>query len=453
MYPGPGRARSRPVRRAARAGAARARARGRPRSARHARRRQAALPDAGAADAARAPTPDVVYAHFLVPSGLIAALAGRAPLVVTAHGRDVRNIGAHPGHRRARHASSSGARRRSSASREYLRRELEAKVPEARGKTEVVSSGVDLERFAVGAARRTGRRASSASARSTERKNVVRLADAFARSDEGTLTFAGDGPLRAQLEGRERVALLGRVPHDEIPRLLAESHVLCQPSLIEPLGQALLEAMACGRSVVATRIGGPPEFVPPEAGCSSTRSTSTRSRAPRGARRRSRARTRPRARGRGSTTSAVRRSGSRRSSAGRLLRSASLISTSGRIVLLEAGLARERERLLPALARLLRVDALLQPVVAGDEQLLDPLVGVVALHKETVTRHIRCSVGAMADSRAHRRRSSPLRRGARGDPRRRRPHRGRRRTRGRRRGGALAESAAGRHPDGHLHAA
>src|SRR3970040_689384 len=32
--------------------------------------------------------PDVVYAHFLVPSGLIAALAGRAPLVVTAHGRD-----------------------------------------------------------------------------------------------------------------------------------------------------------------------------------------------------------------------------------------------------------------------------------------------------------------------------------------------------------------------------
>ncbi|MGZ4407369.1 MAG: glycosyltransferase, partial [Gaiellaceae bacterium] len=29
---------------------------------------------------------------------------------------------------------------------------------------------------------------------------------------------------------------------------------------------ALLEGMACGRSVVATRLGGPPEFVPPEAG-------------------------------------------------------------------------------------------------------------------------------------------------------------------------------------------
>ena len=35
--------------------------------------------------------PDVVYAHFLVPAGLVAALAARAPLVVTAHGQDVAN--------------------------------------------------------------------------------------------------------------------------------------------------------------------------------------------------------------------------------------------------------------------------------------------------------------------------------------------------------------------------
>src|ERR671923_1588222 len=45
--------------------------------------------------------PDVVYAHFLVPTGLLAALASRAPLVVTAHGRDVRNIGVYPGVRMA----------------------------------------------------------------------------------------------------------------------------------------------------------------------------------------------------------------------------------------------------------------------------------------------------------------------------------------------------------------
>src|SRR5581483_11592450 len=41
--------------------------------------------------------PDVVYAHFLVPSGLIARLCAAGPVRVTAHGRDVRNIGRLPG--------------------------------------------------------------------------------------------------------------------------------------------------------------------------------------------------------------------------------------------------------------------------------------------------------------------------------------------------------------------
>jgi glycosyltransferase involved in cell wall biosynthesis len=212
----------------------------------------------------RASRPDVVYAHFLVPSGLIAALGARAPLVVTAHGRDVRNIGAIPG---IAAATAHVVRRAATVIcvSQYLRRELETKLPAAQGKTEVVSSGVDLERFRVEAAPEGPPRFLCVGAL-TERKNPVRLAEAFAHLGEGTLTFAGDGPLRERLEGRPNVRLLGRVPHDEIPRLLAESHVLAQPSLIEPLGQALLEAMAAGRSVVATRIGGPPEFVPPEAG-------------------------------------------------------------------------------------------------------------------------------------------------------------------------------------------
>jgi len=208
--------------------------------------------------------PDVVYAHFLVPSGLIAALAGRAPLVVTAHGRDVRNIGAFPG---VAAATGLVVRRAETVVcvSDYLRRELETKLPAARGKIEVVSSGVDLERFAV-APPPEGPPRFLCVGSLDERKNVVRLVEAFSRLGEGTLSFAGDGPLRHRLEGRDGVRLLGRVPHDEVPRLLAESHVLAQPSLIEPLGQALLEAMACGRSVVATRIGGPPEFVPPDAG-------------------------------------------------------------------------------------------------------------------------------------------------------------------------------------------
>ena len=50
------------------------------------------------------------------------------------------------------------------------------------------------------------------------------------------------------------------------PGWLSAADVVCGPALIEPFGQALLEAMACGRSVVATRVGGPPEFVPDDAG-------------------------------------------------------------------------------------------------------------------------------------------------------------------------------------------
>jgi glycosyltransferase involved in cell wall biosynthesis len=208
--------------------------------------------------------PDVVYAHFLVPTGLIAALAGRAPLVVTAHGRDVRNVGWLPG---IRAATRFVVRRAATviAVSDYLRRELEAKVPEARGKTEVVDSGVDLERFTVEPAP-DGPPRFLCIGSLIPRKNVLRLANVYEQLGEGTLTFVGDGPLRRELEGRPGIELTGALPYGALPARIAAAHVVCQPSLIEPFGQATLEAMACGRSVVATRIGGPPEFVPPDAG-------------------------------------------------------------------------------------------------------------------------------------------------------------------------------------------
>jgi glycosyltransferase involved in cell wall biosynthesis len=208
--------------------------------------------------------PDVVYAHFLVPAGLLAAVASRAPLVVTAHGQDVQNIGSIPG---VRAATRLVVRRAAAvvAVSDYLRRELEAKVTAARGKIEVVDCGVDLERFRVEPAPEAPARFLCIGSL-TERKNVVRLADSFGRLEEGTLTFLGDGPLRPTLQGRPGVTVTGTVTHDEVPGWIARSHVVCQPSLVEPFGLALLEGMAGGRSVVATRIGGPPEFVSPDAG-------------------------------------------------------------------------------------------------------------------------------------------------------------------------------------------
>jgi len=209
--------------------------------------------------------PDVVWAHFLVPSGLFASEVD-APLVVTAHGRDVRNIGSLPGvaaltRRVVRRAASVVCVSR------YLERELLDRVPEARGKTEVIDSGVDLERFGDAApADELDSPAFVHVGSLTERKNVVRLADAFAHVGDGSLTFVGDGPLRGAVEGRQRVRVVGRVPHHAVAGWISAADVVCGPALLEPFGQALLEAMASRRSVVATRVGGPPEFVTPEAG-------------------------------------------------------------------------------------------------------------------------------------------------------------------------------------------
>lgn len=208
-----------------------------------------------------AATPDVVYAHFLVPAGLVAALATRAPLVVTAHGQDVANIGTIPG---VRAATTFVVRRAAAviAVSGYLRTLLEERIPLARGKTETIDCGVDLARFRPLERARGERPAFLCVGSLSERKNVLRLASAFARLGAGTLTFVGDGPLRPQLEGRPGIHVVGPAPHDRIPDFLAAADVLCQPSLVEPFGQSTLEALACARTVVATRIGGPPEFVP-----------------------------------------------------------------------------------------------------------------------------------------------------------------------------------------------
>ena len=141
--------------------------------------------------------------------------------------------------------------------------------------------------------------------------------------------------------------------------------MLCQPSLIEPLGQALLEAMACGRSVVATRIGGPPEFVPPEAGVLvdpldvEALAAALAARGSVSAAERGRARGRSRAR-RPPSGGADRGDPQAGGGAVRQVGEPDLDERPDR--LLEPRLPRHLERLLPALARLLRAR---RPASAG----------------------------------------------------------------------------------------
>ncbi|MEO7198005.1 MAG: glycosyltransferase [Solirubrobacterales bacterium] len=220
--------------------------------------------------------PDVVFAHFLFPSGAAgaaASLAVRAPLVVMDHGQDVANLGSIPGVTLATRAVI----RRADAlivNSQWLADRLVARIPAAAGKITIADCGVDLDAFSprdVDPARRElgweGVGPAYLCVGSLiERKNVIRLADAFGRLGSGRLAFVGDGPLRSALEGREGVRVVGRIPQSEVPRWVAACDVLCQPSLLEPFGQAALEGMAMERSVIATREGGPPEFVPPEAG-------------------------------------------------------------------------------------------------------------------------------------------------------------------------------------------
>jgi glycosyltransferase involved in cell wall biosynthesis len=226
---------------------------------------------------ARGGSPDVVYAHYLLPAGAIAAVAAtvaKAPLVLTAHGRDVRNVATNPA---IRVATAAAVRRAEAvvAVSGWLRDELHRELPESRAKTVVIDCGVDLARFAprdqaqarvqLGLAGVPGPLVVFVGGLD-ERKNVVRLREAVLGIPDATLVAVGDGPLRHELRASERVRPVGRVPHDEVAAYMAAADVVALPSLVEPFGQVVLEAMAMQRPVLATSVGGPAELVTPATG-------------------------------------------------------------------------------------------------------------------------------------------------------------------------------------------
>jgi 2-deoxystreptamine N-acetyl-D-glucosaminyltransferase/2-deoxystreptamine glucosyltransferase len=98
-------------------------------------------------------------------------------------------------------------------------------------------------------------------------KDVGTLLEAFAYLPSGTrLLLVGDGPDRAALQRRaqrfgSRVHFAGFVPHAAVPAVLQHVDLLVLPSLYEDLSSVLIEAMAAGLPVVATRVGGTADLV------------------------------------------------------------------------------------------------------------------------------------------------------------------------------------------------
>lgn len=82
------------------------------------------------------------------------------------------------------------------------------------------------------------------------------------------LLFVGEGPCRDSLEKKilefnldHKVHLVGMKNHNEIPSWINASDILALPSYQEGLPNVVIEAAACSRTVVATKVGGIPEAV------------------------------------------------------------------------------------------------------------------------------------------------------------------------------------------------
>lgn len=139
-------------------------------------------------------------------------------------------------------------------------------VPAA--KLVTVHNGIDLERFAYSGPRPGG--PAVVVARLIPEKDhptLLRAAALAAAAEPGfRLEVAGDGPCLADVRALAGalglgavVKFLGRV--DDVPGLLGRAGLLVLPSWLEGVSLTLLEAMARGLPVVATRVGGNPEVV------------------------------------------------------------------------------------------------------------------------------------------------------------------------------------------------
>jgi len=109
------------------------------------------------------------------------------------------------------------------------------------------------------------------------KKGIGELFEAFAslasRRPNLRLAYAGDGPGGEQLRGKakhlaleDRVIFIGACPSQKVAQWLAAANVLALPSYNEGYPNVVIEALSCGRPVIATNVGGILELVNEKSG-------------------------------------------------------------------------------------------------------------------------------------------------------------------------------------------
>jgi teichuronic acid biosynthesis glycosyltransferase TuaC len=224
---------------------------------------------------------DLIDAHYVYPDGFAAAMiAGilKKPLVVSARGSDINVISQFSVIRplvRQVLQRANGLIAVSHALKESM-----VRIGCRRDNLAVIGNGVDPQKFKprsqVAMRQELGLRGDGpiivTVGRLDENKGFHILVDAVARlrasGVNSTLLILGEGPRRSHLENQireaglqESVKLIGTVPHDELSCWYNAADVFCLASSREGCPNVVLEAMACGRPVVASRVGGIPELV------------------------------------------------------------------------------------------------------------------------------------------------------------------------------------------------
>ena len=213
------------------------------------------------------PEYDVVHAHWLIPQGIVQSFF-KKPYIVTGHGGDV--VSLNKGIMRKLKVRCLKKARHVTVVSEYLKGRVQELVPEI--EPEVISMGVDTRKF--GRQYRVenyfgqgDKKVVLFVGRLAEKKGVAYLIEAMKQID-ALLVIVGNGPLRKTLEeqaeqvGKDRIRFLGEKTHEELKKIYASADIFVAPSVTakdgdqEGLGLVLLEAMASGLPVVASKSGG-----------------------------------------------------------------------------------------------------------------------------------------------------------------------------------------------------